>query len=361
MIFEFYIMSLSIGIVGLPNVGKSTLFNILTKKQVEASNYPFCTIDPNVGVVKVPDKRLDKIASISQPAQVTPTTIEFVDIAGLVKGANEGEGLGNQFLANIRECDAICEVVRDFKDKNVFHVDNKIDPDGDKETIDTELMLADISTVDKRLAKTHKETKGGDKETLKFKELLENVKENLENGVPVRQMEITKEQKESIKELHLLTVKPMLYVLNIDDSYKGEELPAWSENVIRLNIRLEEEIAGLGEEEQAEYIQELGLDRSGVDKLIRASYDLLELITFFTTGPQESRAWTLEKKSTAPEAAGKVHTDMQKGFVKAEVIYWEEFVQLGGEQAAKDKGAMRLEGKDYIVQDGDICHFLHNK
>ncbi len=352
-------MPLSIGIVGLPNVGKSTLFNILTKKQVEASNYPFCTIDSNVGVVKVPDKRLTELAKISQPKQIIQTTIEFVDIAGLVKGANKGGGLGNQFLANIRECDAICEVVRDFKDKNVFHVDNKIDPQGDKDTIDTELMLADISTIDKRLAKVHKDAKGGNKEAINFKQLLEVVKEKLENGVPVRQVSLTKEQKENIKELHLLTAKPILYVLNIDDSYQEKTLE-WPDDVIKLNIRLEEEISSLSEEDQIEYIQELGLDRSGTDKLIRGSYDLLDLITFFTTGPQETKAWTLEKESTAPEAAGKIHTDMQKGFVKAEIIYWQEFVRAGSEQAARGKGLIRVEGKDYLVQDGDVCHFLHN-
>ena len=354
-------MSLSIGIVGLPNVGKSTLFNILTQKQIEASNYPFCTIDPNVGVVKVPDERLDQIAAISQPEQITPTTIEFVDIAGLVQGANQGEGLGNQFLANIRECDAICEVIRDFKDTNVFHVDNKIDPQGDKETIDTELMLADISTLEKRIAKNHKMAKGGNKEAIKFQELLERIKQQLEQGTPVRQMELNEEEKEQIQDLHLLTVKPMLYVLNIDESHQGEEVNIEAENVIRLNIKQEEEIANLGEEEQKEYIEELGLDRSGVDRLIRTAYDLLNLITFFTTGSPETRAWTVERNSTAPEAAGQIHTDMQKGFVKAEVINWEDFVNVGGEQVAKEKGLMCLEGKDYIVRDGDICHFLHNK
>ncbi len=354
-------MPLSIGIVGLPNVGKSTLFNTLTKKQIEASNYPFCTIEPNVGIVKVPDERLDKIAAISKPAQIIPTAIEFVDIAGLVRGANQGEGLGNQFLANIRECDAICEVIRDFKDKNVIHVDGKINPLEDKETISTELALADLATVEKRLAKLDKEAKTGDKEAIKLKEILDKVKAELEQGKPVRGMGLEKEDKEILKELNLLTVKPIIYVLNIDEVHQQEQFQDWSGHVLKINIKQEEEIVKLPEEEQKEFIHELGLEQSGLDKLIKTSYELLGLITFFTTGPDETRAWTIQKGARAPEAAGRIHTDLQEGFIRAEIINWKDFVDQSGEQKAKDKGLVKTEGKDYIVQDGDICHFLHNK
>lgn len=351
-------MALSVGIVGLPNVGKSTLFNTLTRKQVEASNYPFCTIDPNVGVVKVPDKRLDEIAQISQPENIIPTYVEFYDIAGLVKGANQGEGLGNQFLSHIRECDAICEVVRDFKNDNIIHVDGKIDPEGDKEVIDTELMLADLATVNKRLEKEGKAAKSGDKSVVQKKELLEKIKNNLEEGVPVRKLDLAKEEKEIIKELNLLTAKPILYVLNIDDS---TEVIQEQDNFLKLNIKQEQEIVSLPEEEQKEFIEELGLERSGLDRLISACYNLLGLITFFTTGKDETRAWTVGKGSLAPVAAGKIHTDLQVGFIRAEVINWKDFVEAGGEQAAREKGLLRTEGKDYVVQDGDICHFLHSK
>ncbi|SRR6056297_241986 len=352
-------MALSVGIVGLPNVGKSTLFNTLTRKQVEASNYPFCTIDPNVGVVKVPDERLGKIAEISQPQEIIPTYVEFYDIAGLVKGANQGEGLGNQFLSHIRECDAICEVVRDFKNDNIIHVDGKIDPEGDREVIGTELMLADLATVNKRLEKENKATKGGDKVAIQKKELLEKVKNNLEEGVPVRKLDLDQDEKKIIKELNLLTQKPILYVLNIDEATNSEN----SENndYLKLNIKQEQEIASLPEEEQKEYIEELGLERSGLDRLISACYNLLGLITFFTTGKDETRAWTTGKGSLAPEAAGKIHTDLEEGFIRAEVINWKDFVEVGGEQTAREKGLMRTEGKEYLVKDGDICHFLHSK
>ncbi len=353
-------MSLSIGIVGLPNVGKSTLFNILTKKQVEASNYPFCTIDPNVGVVKVPDERLDKIAQISQPAKIIPTFIEFTDIAGLVKGAHEGEGLGNQFLSHIRECDAICEVVRDFKDPNVIHVNGEIDPIGDQETINMELIFADLKTVEKRLEKVAKEIKSGDKEIIKQKEILEKIKVLLDQGRAVRELEMKDEEKVFIKSLSLLTIKPIIYALNSDDTEKEANF-SWDGEVVRINVKMEEEIAKLPEEEQAEYMKELGINKSGLDKLISASYKLLGLETFFTTGKDETRAWTIKKGSKAPQAAAEIHTDFEKGFVRAEVINWEKFIETGGEIKAKELGLVRTEGKDYIVQDGDICNFLINK
>jgi len=353
-------MSLQIGIVGLPNVGKSTLFNALTNKKAEASNYPFCTIDPNVGVVKVPDERLDKIASISKPKQIIPTTIEFVDIAGLVEGAHKGEGLGNQFLANIRECDAICEVVRNFEDSNIVHVNGKIDSESDQETISMELIFADLQTVDKRLSKVTRESRGGDKELVKLKNLLDKIKEILEAGNAARELELDDDDKKLIKSLNLLTTKPILYVMNEKEDSDKREI-GWDGEVLKLNIKQEEEITSLPEEEQAEYIEELGLEQSGLDKLIKVSYKLLSLITYFTTGVDETRAWTTPKNSKAPQAAGVIHTDFEKGFIRVEVIDWEKFIEAGGEAQAKEKGLVRTEGKDYMIQDGDICHFLFNK
>lgn len=354
-------MALSIGIVGLPNVGKSTLFNTLTKKQAEASNYPFCTIEPNVGMVTVPDERLEPLAKMSRSAKTVPTYIEFVDIAGLVKGANTGEGLGNQFLANIRECDAICEVVRDFENSDIHHVDGKIDPDSDKETIDTELLLADMATLDKAMIKVSKNCKSGDKKEIALKETLEKIKAAMETGKAVRDIELSDNEKELIKQYGFLTAKPIIYVLNISDSKLEVSKEKWTKDTIELNIKLENDIASLPEEEQAEYIKELGLNESGLNKLIKKAYEILGLISFLTTGPEETRAWTVEKGSPAPVAAGRIHTDIQEGFIRAEVINWKDLLDAGSEPLAREKGLIRTEGKEYIIQDGDVCHFLHNK
>ncbi|MDO8261168.1 MAG: redox-regulated ATPase YchF, partial [Candidatus Magasanikbacteria bacterium] len=339
-------MALSIGIVGLPNVGKSTLFNTLTKSKIEASNYPFCTIDPNVGVVKVPDERLEKLSKISNSEKIIPTTIEFVDIAGLVKGAHEGEGLGNKFLANIRECDAICEVVRNFEDDNIIHVEGKIDPESDRETINMELIFADMQTVEKMLTRVTKDARGGNKEMVKQKELLEKIKTALESGKAARTVEFADDDKLIVKKFNLLTIKPILYVLNCADDSKEIDSSAWDGEILKLNIKLEDEIASLPEEEQEEYIRELGLDERGLDRLVKASYRLLNLITYITTGKVETRAWTTPRGSKAPQAAGVIHTDFEKGFIRAEVIKYEDFIAVGSEAAAKEKGLMKIEGKD---------------
>jgi len=354
-------MSLSIGIVGLPNVGKSTLFNLLTKKGVDAANYPFCTIDPNVGVVKVPDFRLAKLAEISKPKKIIPTTIEFTDIAGLVAGAHKGEGLGNKFLAHIRECSAICEVIRDFKDKNVIHVDGRVNPVEDKETINMELIFADLATVEKRLDKAKKEAKSGDK-TLIFQSLvLDKIYQHLAAGKAVREMTFEDEEAIFVKTLTLLTIKPIIYLLNIDESHSADVLLETKEPLIKINVKLEEEIINLPDEEQAEYIKELGLEQSGLDRLIQGAYKTLGLDTFFTTGADETRAWTIKSGAKAPQAAGEIHTDFIKGFIRAEVINWQKFVDCGSEAKARELGLIRTEGKDYIVQDGDVCNFLINK
>lgn len=350
-------MSLSIGIVGLPNVGKSTLFNVLTKNTAEAANYPFCTIDPNIGIVKVPDKRLEMLAEISKPKKTIHTTIEFVDIAGLVAGAHKGEGLGNRFLSHIRECDAICEVIRAFEDDNIIHVDGKINPKNDKETINTELVLADLATVEKKMIKVDKEAKSGNKEMIKFKEVLKKIQKHLNQGEAIRNIAFDEEELFLIKTLNLLTIKPILYLINTDDNDKAN-IEETDTEVLKINAKLEEEISKLSAEEEKEYIQALGLKQTGLDKLITSAYNLLKLVTFFTTGPDETRAWTIKKGTKAPEAAGVIHTDFIKGFIRAEVINYQEFVDAEGESMAREKGLIRTEGKDYIVQDGDVCNFL---
>jgi len=363
LFYKINFMSLSIGIVGLPNVGKSTLFNTLTKNKVEASNYPFCTIDPNVGVVKVPDERLEKLAQTASSKEIIPTIIEFTDIAGLVKGAHKGEGLGNKFLANIRECDAICQVTREFQDENIVHVDGRIDSFQDVETINLELIMADLASVSKQLEKITREARGGDKVLIAKKELLEKLKKNLDLEKAIRDIELTEDEEEIIKSFSFLTIKPIIYVKNVNDksfqnpSNLSEKL---GQEVSEINIKLEEEIAELDEADKEEYMKELGITQSGLEKLVKSCYKMLGLITFFTVGPQEARAWTIEKGAKAPEAGGVIHSDFCEKFIRAEIIDWQNFIQSGSEQNAREKGLIKTEGKNYEMRDGDVCHFLHS-
>jgi GTP-binding protein YchF len=363
-------MSLKCGIVGLPNVGKSTLFNALTKAGIAAENYPFCTIEPNVGVVEVPDARLTKLAQIAKPQKVIPAIVEFVDIAGLVAGASKGEGLGNQFLANIRETDAIAHVVRCFSDDNVVHVAGKIDPVSDIETINTELALADLATVEKQLAKNSKVAKaGGDKEAQRLVAVLEKVMTALDQGKPARSVDLYAEEKDVLKPLFLLTMKPTMYVANVSETgfhdnplLKRVHDYAASEHapVVAISAALESQIADLSEEDKHVFLADMGLEEPGLDRLIRAAYALLGLQTYFTAGPKEVRAWTIHKGDTAPQAAAVIHTDFEKGFIRAEVIRYEDYLAGGGEAGARDAGKLRVEGKEYVVQDGDVMHFRFN-
>ena len=345
-------MSFSIGIVGLPNVGKSTLFKALTKKQVDVSNYPFCTIDPNVGTVAVPDERLAALTKLSNSEKTIYTTIEFVDIAGLVKDAHKGEGLGNKFLSHIREVAAIVQVLRKFTDKNVTHVSGKVDPESDKETINLELIFADLATLDKRIARNEKDLHANKLEAKELAPVLEKLKAGFEAGKLAAEIITDEKEKLLIRDLNLLTIKPMIYVLNVDENDVVED-----SDFLTISAKIESELAELDEKEAKEMLSELKLKSSGLDKLIKKSYDILGLITFLTTGPKESRAWTIKKGTKAPQAAAAIHTDFEKNFIKAMVINWQDLVSAGSEAAAYEKGLMRTEGKDYVVQDGDVCHF----
>ncbi len=363
-------MGLKCGILGLPNVGKSTLFNSISNNQVEAKNFPFCTIDPNFGIVEVPDSRLNTLSKLVNPENIVPTTIEFADIAGLVKGASKGEGLGNKFLSNLKEVDALIHVIRCFEDDNITHVNGKIDPLYDKEIIDYELLLKDLETINKQIEKYKKNAKSGNKETISNLETLINCEKQLKNNVAIRNIDLSKEDKYFIKAFNLITIKPIIYVANVNEDFISKDndyinnLRECVKNegfeLIKISASIEEQISQMEEEDQNIFLNEYGLKESGLNKLIKASYKLLGLITFFTAGPKEVKAWTIKKGSKAPQGAGKIHSDFERGFIKAEVIKYDNYIKYKSELNCKENGKINLEGKDYVIDDGDIIHFKFN-